>query len=230
MSRRRGYYRLLRYLFLGLAVGFLVFLGFMVYTRSKDRQSVIHPINSAATNSAVVSANAGSGKDSDAGNSELHLQEFHRVEVKDGRTLWEVRAQDARYFVDQGVTQVNEVMLRVYRENGSPLDLRAKAAKLHLQNDSLKEVELQGSISVQDQDGFSVYSELAYFDVSQGVIRSPSRVIVKGQGYELEGVGMELLLESQQVSLVEQVRSEFTLGAKPPVGIVDDKSIKGEKR
>jgi LPS export ABC transporter protein LptC len=200
--------------FIIVALGFLMSMASLVYLRSVNRTSVLRNMISARENSSLEDQQA-----KGADKSELHLQEFRRVEVKGGRKMWEIRARDAKYFIDQGVTQVNDASLRVYRKNSAPIDLQAHAAKLFIEADALRNVELEGDIVVSDNESFKVQTDLASFDVGGGVLKSPSLVHIKGPGYEVEGVGMQLKLSTQQLQLQQQVKSVFRPGAKTPSGL-----------
>src|SRR5262245_52905639 len=46
------------------------------------------------------------------------IQNFHRVQVRDGRKEWEIAAAEARYFEGEQRVVVRQPMVRLYLEDG----------------------------------------------------------------------------------------------------------------
>lgn len=86
------YGRSVQRIFLLIPVLYLFSLSGIAFYRSSVRKSVI-------TSQALVASNSEGGEDEGEGLlSKLQLQDFHRVEIKDGKPLWEIKAKDAKYF------------------------------------------------------------------------------------------------------------------------------------
>jgi LPS export ABC transporter protein LptC len=182
---------------------FLVSLGVSVAYRSITRRSIF--------------GGPGTGQAAGTGtSSQLHLQDFSRVEVKDGRQIWQVKATDAKYYAQEDLTHVHNAKLTVYREKQPPVFIEARTAKLHLDGESLKRADLEGSISVSLRDGLKLVTEEASYDAGKGTVTSASRVDISGEGIRIVGIGMRLWVETEVFELLDEVDSQFEQGATVP--------------
>ncbi len=208
-----------RLFFISLGVVFILALTSVVLSRSRERRSIIGLEGSLGADSPTQSSQ--SGELSQSG-SELHLQDFHRVEVKDGVPAWEIRAKDARYFAEAGLTHVNDATVTIFRDKRSKIMLRSNAAKLYLQGQALQKAEMEGGIQVLIDNSLQVRTEFAAYDSVKGEITSPDKVEITGSGFELRGVGMVIKVDSREISLLEEVDSSFKPGAKIPGGLLPE--------
>ncbi len=193
----------------------LLFCGYVVLTvslRSSKRKSIFTTEDAFASGSDQFAGMAEPG----SGGSRLHLQEFRRVAVKNGRPVWEVEATDAQYYSKEGVTHLNDVDLIVHREKDSKVRLEAKSAKLLSQDEALARAELVGNIIVALDNGLVLKTELAVYDVAAGKIVAPERVEIQGKGYSIEGEELTANLEAQVIKISKNVVSVFTNEAKAP--------------
>ncbi len=133
-------YRAVQRAFLVIMGSFILLLIMLVFFRSVDRHSLVSHDSGDEPRSAAAAVSGG---------SELHLQEFHRVEVKNGKKMWEVRATDAKYFPADSIVHVNDAEVMVYQAKGEPVGFRARSARLLLAGDSLQSAELEGNVIVQ---------------------------------------------------------------------------------
>ncbi len=151
--------------------------------------------------------------------SKLRLQDFHRVEVKGGRSVWEVKAKDARYYPSRNVTHVNDADVVIYRSADSSVRITSRAAKLHLSENALDRAELEGSVLVVLDDGVTIDTEYAVYDAATQEINAPGRVVIKGEGYQVEGIGLDVEIDNEIVKLSDRVYSAFEPDAKAPRNI-----------
>jgi LPS export ABC transporter protein LptC len=146
----------------------------------------------------------------------LRLQDFHRVEVKGGRSVWEVKAKDARYYPSRKVTHVNDADVVIYRGADSSVRITSRAAKLHLDETSLDRAELEGSVLVALDSDVTIETEYAVYDAAIQEITAPGKVVIKGEGYQVEGVGLDVEIDNEIVKLSDRVYSVFEPDAKSP--------------
>src|SRR5262245_18802407 len=92
-----------RLVFLAVPIAYLLFLGGVVIFRSSTRASVLSSIG---TDLATLPENV-SDQSGGSVTSKLLLEDFHRIEVKNGRPVWEIRAKDAKYYPKDFVIHVN---------------------------------------------------------------------------------------------------------------------------
>ncbi len=194
------------------ALYLLTLTGFVVY-RSSNRTSVLSAINNDA---ATLPENM---SDQSAGVlSKLLLEDFHRVEVKNGRPVWEIRAKDAKYFPKDLVIHVNEAQLKIYSEKRG-VRVKAEAAKLYRSETSLARAALDGNIVIETGDGMFIHTDSAEFDAVAKVFQAPAGVEIHGEGFSVKGEGFRFYVESGIVSFSRNVQCSFETGAKIPQGL-----------
>jgi LPS export ABC transporter protein LptC len=152
------------------------------------------------------------------GTSEVRLQDFHRVEVKRGKPAWEIRAKEARYLPEQGLTQVNDAAVTIYRSRNSSILIRSKGARLYLNGSALRKAELEGDVVVNIDGSVFVETDAATYDVETGQIFAAGQAKVNGPGFEVIGIGLLTKVESREITFERDVVSRFEEWAQIPTG------------
>ena len=197
---------LLRKLSAGLGLGFLLLLIAMVLINSSKRSSVLGADTSSSMSEEYFTGLSQPGSDS----SRLRLQDFHRVAIKDGRTIWEVRASDAQYYSAEGISHLNKASLILYQKDDSTIALKADAAKLHMTESGLSRAELLGNVVVNWENAMQIHTESALYELESSKISAPEWVKIDGDGYIVEGEGLYAHIDEQRVTLARNVKSVFT--------------------
>ena len=153
------------------------------------------------------------------GTSEVRLQDFHRVEVKRGKPAWEIRAKEARYLPDQGLTQVNDAAVTIYRSRNSSILIRSKGARLYLIGSALRKAELEGEVVVNIDGSVFVETDAATYDVETGQILAAGQAKVNGPGFEVVGTGLLTKVESREITFDRDVVSHFEEWSQIPTGV-----------
>ncbi|MDD2942121.1 MAG: LPS export ABC transporter periplasmic protein LptC [bacterium] len=186
------------FLFLGMT--FSIFLLSSLVQRSSGRRPLF---SSSGTDMQSQSA---------ADQSAVTIQDFHRVETKAGTPVWEVKAAEARFLSSTGVTNVAEMDLIVYREDGSKVFLNSDSARLVIIDGSISKVELAGNVKVKLEDGTTVLTDSAVYIAEAEEVRSVSDVEIFGNGFLIQGKGMIADLNDRYIRLEHNVRSKFIKG------------------
>jgi LPS export ABC transporter protein LptC len=202
---------LLQKCFLAATATFLLILIITVIFRSNTRRSVLS--ESRATDSGAAFAEL------EETGTRVHLQDFHRVEVKEGRPVWEVKAKDAQYFAQEGVTHINDSAVVVYRPDRSAVRINAASAKLYMSEESIERAELEGNVVVNLGESVTVTTDMAVYQARTRKIVAPGRVSIDGKGYEVTGERLSLDLDSQLGTLSERVTSRFAPKAELPASL-----------
>lgn len=200
--------------FLGVAACFVIFVVVAMLLRSDSKGSLLSRSVSAVSGGEFNISRLGIDPD-----SAVHLQDFHRQEMKDGRPVWVVDAKDARYYASDGFTLVNDAVMTVYRSQGSTLKLNSPVAKLYMIGGALQRAELEGEILAVLNDSVQIKTDFANYDVLHKLVSAPGNVVIQGNGYEIRGVGMEILVDADQSRLLDQVSSRFEQGGEAPRGL-----------
>jgi len=138
-----------------------------------------------------------------------HMQNFHRIKVKNGHTEWEIKADDAQYYQKQGEIVVRVPEVTIYTEEGVQRAwLTGKEAHLGLVDDG-KEVgsmELRGDV-VLWLDDLELRTETATYDRDRDLITAPGAVIITGRTMNVNADGMEVDVTPQHIRLLENVHT-----------------------
>jgi LPS export ABC transporter protein LptC len=148
--------------------------------------------------------------------SELVLQDFSRIMLRKGKRSLEVKAKSGRYLPTERVTYLSEAIVKVQRENGEPVIIRAKNARLFMDGEQVKQADLEGAVEVEFSKGVLLKTELANFDSELQLIRAPGAAVIEGNGFRMAGDGMEAEVEKEVVKLLREVKSRFERGAELP--------------
>ena len=138
-----------------------------------------------------------------------HMQNFHRIKVKNGHTEWEIKADDAQYYQKQNEIVVRVPEVTIYTEEGVQRAwLTGKEAHLGLVDDG-KEVgsmELRGDV-VLWLDDLELRTETATYDRDRDLITAPGAVIITGRTMNVNADGMEVDVTPQRIRLLENVHT-----------------------
>lgn len=135
------------------------------------------------------------------------IQNFRRVKVKDGRTVWEITAKDAQYFEQDAEIVVIEPRMRFFLEDGArEARVDGSEGRIHLEGRELDAITLRGNVKVR-LDDLELETEEATYDRTRDIITSPALVTVRGRTVELRGRGMEVDVGPQLVRLLADVHT-----------------------
>ena len=201
--------------FLLLATGFILSMMTTAYVRSAGRKSIVGAGDAFNGSTSIFDQLE---EQADRG-SRLQLQDFHRVEVKEGVPVWEVKAKRATYYAAERVTHVNDAAVTIYRSADSSVTIESRAAKLYMEGDGLTKAELEGNVAVQLDDSIKMRTDLAIYDSNSREITAPGAVTIEGKGFEVRGRGLDMAIDNQIVKLSDDVYSYFESRAEIPSGV-----------
>ena len=138
-----------------------------------------------------------------------HMQNFHRIKVKNGHMEWEIKADDAQYYQKQNEIVVRVPEVTIYTEQGVQRAwLTGKEAHLGLVDDG-KEVgsmELRGDV-VLWLDDHELRTDTATYDRDRDLITAPGAVTITGRTMNVNADGMEVDVTPQRIRLLENVHT-----------------------
>ena len=138
-----------------------------------------------------------------------HMQNFHRIKVKNGHTEWEIKADDAQYYQKQNEIVVRVPEVTIYTEEGVQRAwLTGKEAHLGLVDDG-KEVgsmELRGNVILW-LDDLELRTDTATYDRDRDLITAPGAVTITGRTMNVNADGMEVDVPPQHIRLLENVHT-----------------------
>lgn len=138
-----------------------------------------------------------------------HMQNFHRIKVKNGHMEWEIKADDAQYYQKQNEIVVRVPEVTIYTEEGVQRAwLTGKEAHLGLVDDG-KEVgsmELRGDVILW-LDDLELRTGTATYDRDRDLITAPGAVTITGRTMNVNADGMEVDVTPQHIRLLENVHT-----------------------
>ena len=138
-----------------------------------------------------------------------HMQNFHRIKVKNGHMEWEIKADDAQYYQKQNEIVVLVPEVTIYTEQGVQRAwLTGKEAHLGLVDDG-KEVgsmELRGDVILW-LDDLELRTDTATYDRDRDLITAPGAVVITGRTMNVNADGMEVDVTPQHIRLLENVHT-----------------------
>jgi len=140
--------------------------------------------------------------------SALHMKDFHRAKIEDGRKIWELFGDEANYYKEQKEAVIKKPRFLYYDKKGEVAETTGEEAHIYLNEKELERMELRGGIQVSFQ-GYVLKSEEANYLPAKDQIVLPMRTFVTGDGLELEGASMEVEMENKKIRMVRNVKTKI---------------------
>ena len=136
------------------------------------------------------------------------IQNFRRVEIRDGNKIWELEAEEAQYMRESNVVVVREPRVSFFLDDGSEVRISGEQGEVLVLERELKGIKVQDNVEIHVRD-FVILVESAAYDRKQGQIVTPGPVHILGKTLELWGRGMKVDIESSNFTIDESVRVTF---------------------
>lgn len=140
--------------------------------------------------------------------SQLHMKDFHRSKIENGRKVWELFGDEAQYFKEQKEAVIKKPRFNYYDKKGEVVETSGDEARVYMNERELEKLVLRGGIQVTFQ-GYVLKSEEANYLPAKDQIVLPTRTQVSSEGLELEGASMEVELEGKKIRLVNSVKTKI---------------------
>ena len=140
--------------------------------------------------------------------SSLHMRDFRRSKIENGRKVWEITGDEANYYKEEKQAVIKNPRFFYYDKKGNTAETTGLTAKVYLNDKELEQLQLQGSVQVNYQ-GYTLKSEEAiYFPDKQQIIL-PGKTTIVSDGMAMEGSRMEVELEEKKVRLLRDVKTKI---------------------
>ena len=140
--------------------------------------------------------------------SALQMKDFHRAKLENGKKMWELFGDEAKYFKEQKQAIIKKPRFYYYNKQGEIIETTGATARLFFNEKELEKMQLEGGIQVTYQ-GYVLKSDEATYFADAGRIILPKRATVTGNGMEVEGSRMEVELEVKKVRLLQNVKTKI---------------------
>jgi len=124
----------------------------------------------------------------DKSDAEMTLKDMEYTELQEGKRLWTLRADEARYFQDEQKTVLSSVHITFFMENGEEVYLESQQGVLYA---GTKNIELWDSVRAMLPRGYQLSSDRAFYDHQKKAISSGTPIQLQGPDVQLEGTEWE---------------------------------------
>lgn len=138
----------------------------------------------------------------------LQVKDFRRTKVEGGQKVWEVSGEEARYLKAEKEAILKKPRFVFYDKKGRAIEATANEGHLFLTDQEMEKMQLLGAIEINYQGFVAQMEEIVYLKSTNQVV-TPGKVTLKGEGLELEGVGLEVSLEDQKIRILEKVKTKL---------------------
>ena len=144
------------------------------------------------------------------------MQNFHRVEIQDGRKAWEIEAEEAQYLEDAGRVLVRKPRASFFLKEGDKVVVEGDDGILDFNGRDLQRVTLKSNVQVHVR-GFVIRVDGARYDRTRNRIVAGGPVTIDGEEITIRGRGMVVFMKDARFAIKEQVHVTLlprTEGAK----------------
>ena len=135
------------------------------------------------------------------------LQQFQRSETRDGKKVWEVKAERGSYDPTTNSATLTMAVLEMARKNRDAVVISSDRAQLFLSGTSLKSADLQGNVVLTHAKGTTLRAAQATYDREKNSIMVPGAVEIAGVMLDITGVGLTGNLEREEFHLSSNVET-----------------------
>jgi LPS export ABC transporter protein LptC len=189
--------------FLLVAAVFVAFFGVAIGLMRGRPSSFPQPPASSASPSQEVPPAVGTFNASGG----FTLNEFHRTQIKDGRTVWEVFGTEGQYFPAENRAVVKNARLTLSRNPDEDIKIKADTASLQLVGTELTMAKLTGHVVLKNKDQATMETEEAEFERATNTVTAPGTVRIIHPAAEVVGSGMVGNVDSQEFMIQHDVQT-----------------------
>ena len=181
--------RFLRWTLSGVVLSLAAFLGYVLveYVHSNAPPPVEFPV--------IQEADAG-------------MEDFVYRQTNGGIVQWEVVAQKAELFEAKHEAALETVELRLLGHDGEEMVLQAEEGIINTETNDFELRNQEELIKIQLTNGYTILTSHVHWVSAKQEIRTPNPVIIQGQGLRITGIGLVGFLESEEFTVLDQVRVE----------------------
>lgn len=157
------------------------------------------------------------GTDPDVAQS---IRKFRRVKVEQGRTVWDLRADQAD-FLDEGMVRVDAPELAFFSDDGRSVRLSGLRGRVVLEGQEVARIDLSGGIEA-GLGRYRLVTPSASWLGKRNKVFAHHGVEFRGDGIEIDGQTMVVDLARRRAVFMGNVRTVFQRSG-PAVGAAPDR-------
>ena len=179
----------LRLIFLIVIGGFIIAISTVIYINVKLKNLTKKP-------KAIVNLSKNL--------PDLRLENVHYEKTKKGRIEWEIDAKVAHHYQGKDLLTLDGVKMLYYGGDKRTVIIEGKQGRI---KPSTKDVELLGEVYIKSSDGYELRTNSLKYSSKTSTITTGDRVTILGKRFSITGVGMELDIKKDRLSILHAVRT-----------------------
>jgi LPS export ABC transporter protein LptC len=134
------------------------------------------------------------------------IQNFHRIEIRDGKKAWELTADEAQYLQERDQVVVRNPRTTLYMKDGEKVTVSGNNGTVEFANGTdLRRAVLHDSVEVHLR-GFIVRADEAVYERSTEQIVAKGPVTIVGTELQVAGNDMIVYVKDSRFALGKSVR------------------------
>ncbi len=142
---------------------------------------------------------------------EAQIEGVRMVETREGRKIWEVRADRLEMFEEQRVVRIphafHPLTMTLYSDEGTLVSM-ADTARLDLVT---KDVVLEGNVRAESDQGARLMTSSLMWSAATQTLRTSDDVLLVKGGFISRGKGMEAETNLERVRFLEAISSQVVI-------------------
>jgi len=144
---------------------------------------------------------------------DLQAKDVFLTEVGRGDVKYEIRAKTVTYQKKNNMAVFDAVHVKLILPSGKIYTITADEGTFDTEK---KNISMAGHVAVRSEDGGLVTTERLFYTEAEKKIHTASPVTMVNKDIEVKGVGLNLLVDKKQLTLLSQVKA--TISPRPESG------------
>ncbi|MGH7896411.1 MAG: LPS export ABC transporter periplasmic protein LptC [Candidatus Binatia bacterium] len=132
------------------------------------------------------------------------IQNFHRIEIREGKKAWELEADEAQYLQESGEVLVRRPRTSLYMKDGERVSVQSEQGKIEFKGKDLYKAALHDSVEIRVR-GFVVRAKEALYDREADSIVAKGPVTIESDQLRVAGTNMTVFVKESRFELDKPV-------------------------
>jgi len=147
-------------------------------------------------------------------NIDISLQKIHYTETKGGVKKWDLLADKAEYDKAGEIVRLTGIRLEVALAGKTGgVVLTSERADYHSRT---RDVELIGNVVAKSESGMQFTTGRIAYIAARSMLKTADRVKFSDVNLAVEGIGMEFMVDTKLIKIMQQVTASYTPGTVKP--------------
>lgn len=137
----------------------------------------------------------------------IEATEIKYTESEGGKTLWEIQAEEAKFFKDKAKTEFKNINVIFYYKEDYELVLSGDRGNL---NNETKNIVIRDNVKINVEDNYTLTTDSLNYNSKKHEINTESPIAVSGPDVSFHGNGLTFDLSSEELFINSNVVTDFT--------------------